>query len=151
MTKPDAKQAVRQTEPTSKAAQLREVMPEIEKKLAAGVQLGTIHKALTDAGFDLTFQTLKTYLYRYRKKHQAKTKGQQSALPALRTVGMPAPPQPGESESVSHETDSPETSTPRGPISMQELDRLMKPDPEEQAKDIARYERLAKEKWRKHK
>ncbi|MCP3041657.1 hypothetical protein [Xanthomonas euvesicatoria] len=148
MTKPDAKQAVRQTEPTSKAAQLREVMPEIEKKLAAGVQLGTIHKALTDAGFDLTFQTLKTYLYRYRKKHQAKTKGQQSAS---RTVGMPTPPQPGESESVSHETDSPETSTPRGPISMQELDRLMKPDPEEQAKDIARYERLAKEKWRKHK
>ncbi len=148
MTKPDAKQAVRQTEPTSKAAQLREVMPEIEKKLAAGVQLGTIHKALTDAGFDLTFQTLKTYLYRYRKKHQAKTKGQQSAS---RTVGMPTPPQPGESESVSHETDSPETSTPRGPISMQELDRLMKPDPEELAERAARYERLAKEKWRKHK
>ncbi|RWA36896.1 conjugal transfer protein TraD [Xylella fastidiosa] len=68
MTKPDAKQAVRETEPTTKAAQLREVMPEIEEKLAAGVQLGTIHKALTDAGFDLTFQTLKTYLYRYRKK-----------------------------------------------------------------------------------
>ncbi|TKA17517.1 conjugal transfer protein TraD, partial [Xanthomonas euvesicatoria pv. citrumelonis] len=78
MTKPDAKQAVRQTEPTTKAAQLREVMPEIEKKLAAGVQLRTIHKALTDAGFDLTFQTLKTYLYRYRKKHQAKTVGQQT-------------------------------------------------------------------------
>lgn len=148
MTKPDAKQAIRQTEPTTKAAQLREVMPEIEKKLAAGVQLGTIHKALTDAGFDLTFQTLKTYLYRYRKKHQAKPEGQQSAL---RPAGMPTPPQPGESESVSYDIDSPETPTSRGPISMQELDRLMKPDPAKQAEDIARYERLAKQKERSRK
>lgn len=148
MTKPDAKQAVRQTEPTTKAAQLREVMPEIEEKLAAGVQLGTIHKALTDAGFDLTFQTLKTYLYRYRKKHQAKTEGQQSAS---RTVGMPTPSQPSKTESVSYETDSTETPTSRGPISMQELDRLMKPDPAKQAEDLARYERLAKQQRRSRK
>ncbi|CCF69606.1 putative uncharacterized protein [Xanthomonas citri pv. punicae str. LMG 859] len=127
---------------------MREVMPVIEQRIAAGVRIADILKTLKDSGIDLTEATLKSYLYRYRKKHQAKTKGQQSAS---RTVGMPAPPQPGESESVSQETDSPETSTPRGPISMQELDRLMKPDPEEQAKDIARYERLAKEKWRKHK
>ncbi|WP_059025266.1 hypothetical protein, partial [Xanthomonas citri] len=114
----------------------------------AGVRIADILKTLKDSGIDLTEATLKSYLYRYRKKHQAKTKGQQSAS---QTVGMPAPPQPGESESVSHETDSAETPPSRGPISMQELDRVMKPDPEEQAKDIARYERLAKEKWRKHK
>ncbi|MGW8346797.1 conjugal transfer protein TraD, partial [Xanthomonas axonopodis pv. khayae] len=54
-------------------------------------------------------------------------------------------------ESVSYETDSAETPTSRGPISMQELDRLMKPDPAELAERAARYERLAKEKWRKHK
>lgn len=147
MTKPDAKEAVRQTKPTTKAAQLREVMPDIEKKLAAGVQLGTIHKALTDAGFDLTFQTLKTYLYRYRKKHQAKTEGQQSTS---RPASMPTPPQPSESESVSYETDAPETSPSRGPISMQELDRLMKPDPAEQAEKLARYERLGKQQRRNH-
>ncbi|ARR15497.1 hypothetical protein [Xanthomonas citri] len=108
----------------------------------------SVYGTLGVSGIDLTEATLKSYLYRYRKKHQAKTKGQQ---PASQTVGMPAPPQPGESESVSHETDSAETPPSRGPISMQELDRVMKPDPEEQAKDIARYERLAKEKWRKHK
>lgn len=34
---------------------------------------------------------------------------------------------------------------------MQELDRLMKPDPAEQAEDIARYERLAKQKERSRK
>ncbi|WP_237165377.1 hypothetical protein [Pandoraea vervacti] len=77
MTKTDAQQAIEQTAPTTKAAQLREVMPQIEKKLAAGVQLGTIHQALTDAGFELTFQTLKTYLYRYRK-HRAKSAGRQA-------------------------------------------------------------------------
>ncbi|AMV09381.1 hypothetical protein [Xanthomonas citri] len=151
MTKPDAKQAVRQTEPTTKAAQLREVMPEIEKKLAAGVQLRTIHKALTDAGFDLTFQTLKTYLYRYRKKHQAKTVGQQTESVGSRSAGTPTPASSQPDESVSDETDSSEPPTPRGPISMQELDRLMKPDPAKQAEDIARYERLAKQKERSRK
>ncbi|MFW9457742.1 conjugal transfer protein TraD [Xanthomonas euvesicatoria pv. euvesicatoria] len=148
MPKSDLTQALTAIEPKTKAAKVREVMPVIEQRIAAGVRIADILKTLRDSGIDLTEATLKSYLYRYRKKHQAKTKGQQSAS---RTVGMPTPPQPGESESVSHETDSPETSTPRGPISMQELDRLMKPDPEEQAKDIARYERLAKEKWRKHK
>ncbi|MBV6803188.1 conjugal transfer protein TraD [Xanthomonas axonopodis pv. cassiae] len=148
MPKSDLTQALTAIEPKTKAAKVREVMPVIEQRIAAGVRIADILKTLKDSGIDLTEATLKSYLYRYRKKHQAKTKGQQSAS---RTVGMPTPPQPGESESVSHETDSPETSTPRGPISMQELDRLMKPDPEEQAKDIARYERLAKEKWRKHK
>jgi hypothetical protein len=135
MAKPDARQAVRQTEPTTKAAQLRQVMPEIEKKLAAGVQLGTIHKALTDAGCDLTLQTLRTYLYRYRKKQKAKTEGPPSAT---RSVGVSARPEPGESESVSYDTGSPETARSRGPISMRELDRLMHPDPAEQANRLAR-------------
>ena len=63
MTKSDPKQAVRETEPTTKAARLRDVMPEIEKKLSVGVQLRAIHQALTGAGLDLSLQTLKTYLY----------------------------------------------------------------------------------------
>lgn len=148
MPRSDLTQALTAIEPKTKAAKVREVMPVIEQRIAAGVRIADILKTLKDSGIDLTEATLKSYLYRYRKKHQAKTKGQQSAS---QTVGMPAPPQPGESESVSHETDSAETPPSRGPISMQELDRVMKPDPEEQAKDIARYERLAKEKWRKHK
>ncbi|SMF98607.1 conjugal transfer protein TraD [Burkholderia singularis] len=150
MTKPDAKQAVRQTEPTTKAAQLREVMPEIEKKLAAGVQLGTIHKALTEAGFDLTFQTLKTYLYRYRKKHQAKAVVRQAEPVGSRSAGTPTPASSNPEELVSYDTDSSETPTSRGPISMQELDRLMKPDPAEQAEKLARYERLGKQQRRNH-
>lgn len=143
MTKPDAKQAVMQTEPTTKAAQLREVMPEIEKKLTAGVQLKTIHNALTGAGFDLTFQTLKTYLYRYRKKHQAKTVGQPTD--AARSPPADTPPSSLARKSVARDTHSSETSPSRQPISMQELDRLMKPDQGEQAEKLARYERLAQQ------
>lgn len=143
MTKSDAIEAVRRTEPTAKAARLREVMPEIERRLAAGVQLGTIHKALTDTGFELTFQTLKTYLYRYRKKHQAKTGAQQAKPVSPWFVGKPASSQLDESDS--YETDSPGTPLSRGPISTLELCGLLKSDPAEQAEEMAYYERLAKQ------
>ncbi|WP_234909671.1 hypothetical protein [Xanthomonas citri] len=94
MPKSDLTQALTAIEPKTKAAKVREVMPVIEQRIAAGVRIADILKTLKDSGIDLTEATLKSYLYRYRKKHQAKTKGQQSAS---QTVGMPAPPQPGES------------------------------------------------------
>lgn len=140
MIKSDAQQAIEQTAPTTKAAQLREVMPQIEAKLAAGVRLGTIHRALVEAGFELTFQTLKTYLYRYRKRRRVK--------PAA-----PASPRPGPSVSYQAGPRAPDSgrAAPRELLSIQELDRLMKPDPAELGERIARYERLAMEKERSRK
>ncbi|KLB39547.1 conjugal transfer protein TraD, partial [Xanthomonas euvesicatoria] len=88
---------------------------------------------------------------RYRKKHQAKTVRQQTESVGSRSAGTPTPASSQSDESVSDETYSSEPPTPRGPISMQELDRLMKPDPAKQAQDIARYERLAKQKERSRK
>ena len=125
-----------QAAPTTKAAQLREVMPEIEMKLATGTPLAAIHQALTHAGLDLTFKTLKTYLHRYRKKQRWKSVNQPP--PPVGAAGTPL-----QSASASLETD-----TPRGQISMQALDRLMKPDPADQAEKLARYERLAKQQRR---
>jgi len=118
-------------------------MPEIERRLAAGVQLATIHKALTDAGFELTFQTFKTYLYRYRKKHQGKTGAQQAKAVSPWSVSTPAASHLDESDS--YETGSPETPLSRGPISTPEVDRLLKSDPAEQAEKMAYYERIANE------
>lgn len=138
MMKPNLKQAVMQTVPTTKSAQLRDVMPDIENRLAAGVQLVAIHQALINAGLALTFQTLKTYLYRYRKKQQGKSQNQ-PAIP----VG-----QSGTSAQLQAAPASLETETLHGQISMQELDRLMKPDPVDQAEKLARYERLAKQQRR---
>ncbi|SAK93667.1 hypothetical protein AWB79_06986 [Caballeronia hypogeia] len=158
MTKLDPKQAVRDTEPTTKAARLRDVMPEIEKRLAVGVQLRAIHQALTGAGFDLTLQTLKTYLYRYRKKQRAQTAGQQTASAGAVPVDLPASSQVGESVSDDAQTlethevpKTPDTPPSREPMSMQALDRLMKPDPVQQAEKLARYERLAKQQRRSRK
>jgi hypothetical protein len=42
MAKLDARQVVNQIEPTTKAARLRTVMPDIEWKLAAGVRFAQI-------------------------------------------------------------------------------------------------------------
>lgn len=127
-----------QTVPTTKSAQLRGVMPDIESRLAAGVQLAVIHQALTNAGLDLTFKTFKTYLHRYRKKQQLKS---------LNQPAMPVGP-PGTSTPLRDASPSPETDAPHGQISMQQLDRLMKPDPVDQAEKLARYERLAKQQRR---
>lgn len=147
MTKTEAQQAIGQTAPTTKAAQLREVMPQIEAKLTAGVQLGTIHQALNDAGFELTFQTLKTYLYRYRKQQRARA-AQRPVVPGDPRSETPASACPQAPEPQATDARPPQ---PREPPSMQVLDRLMKPDPAELAERIARYERIAIEKERSRK
>jgi hypothetical protein len=147
MTTTDLKVAIRQAAPTTKASRLRSLMPDIECRVAEGVQLRTIHKALVDAGFDLTFQTLKTYLYRHRKKQQIA--GQQGQ--SLAGCPSDAMALTGSAQSISYET---EANTPRpsgGPVSILELDRLMKPDPAQQAADLARYERIAKQQRRNRK
>jgi hypothetical protein len=147
MTTTDLKQAIRQVEPTTKAARLRSLMPDIECRLAEGVQLGRIHKALVDAGFDLTFQTLKTYLYRHRKKQQIAGQQRRSSAPrpsdAKEIIGS--------AQSISYETEANTPGPSGGPVSIQELDRLMKPDPAQQAEDLARYERMAKQQRRSRK
>ncbi|CAJ3333245.1 Uncharacterised protein [Burkholderia pseudomallei] len=146
MPKSDLTQALTAIEPKTKAAKVREVMPVIEQRIAAGVRIADILKTLKDSGIDLTEATLKSYLYRYRKK-QGKTVGRQAEPVAPRSNSAPASTQSG--ESVSYETES-EPSTSGGPVSMQELDRLMNPDPAEQAEKMARYERLGKQQRRNH-
>ncbi|MEX3614424.1 MAG: conjugal transfer protein TraD [Burkholderia gladioli] len=147
MPKTDLTQALTAIEPKTKAAKVREVMPVIEQRIAAGVRIADILKTLQDSGIELTEATLKSYLYRYRKK-QGKTVGRQAEPVGPRSDNAPASTQTD--ESVSYETDS-EPSTSSEPVSMQELDRLMKPDPAKQAEDLARYERLAKQQRRSRK
>lgn len=147
MPKSDLTQALTAMEPKTKAAKVREVMPVIEQRIAAGVRIADILKTLQGRGIELTEATLKSYLYRYRKKQGKAGRRQKEFVGTRRSADLPAS-QPG--ESVSYETDGLETSRSRGPISMQELDRLMKPDPAEQAEKLARYERLGKQQRRNH-
>jgi hypothetical protein len=101
---------------------------------------------------------LKSYLYRYRQKQQVEEETAEQKLPA--NVQQPSATEPvsqrhySDSSSVSDSdlsTHAPSQGLPHEPMSMQELDRLMKPDPAEQAEKLARYERLAKQQRRSRK
>lgn len=59
--------AIEKVQATSKTARLREVLPEIEQRLAAGSRIADVVAALNDSGFEITIATLKSYLYRFRK------------------------------------------------------------------------------------
>ncbi len=66
--------AIRSTEPTTRTVQLRELLPAIEDRMAEGVRLSVIHRALLDSGaidFELTVASLRTYLSRFRKTRRA--------------------------------------------------------------------------------
>ena len=122
-------EALSAIEPRTKAAKVRAVMPLIEQRIAAGVRIADILVAMNSSGLDITEATLKSYLYRYRKKKGRPTKRQ-----AMSTATE---------KNVSYETDLPENKNQ--PVLMQQLDRLLKPDPETLADDVKRYERLAKQ------
>ena len=53
------------------AAKLRELMPEIDRQVRAGVQHDDIVETLNANGFDVNLNTFRSYLYRYRKKRRA--------------------------------------------------------------------------------
>ena len=135
----DARRALEALAPKTTSGKLREVLPLIEQKLAAGVRISEIVTALNGAGFSLSEATLKSFLYRERKKAGKAAAGEP---PAGNITAA----------SVSYETKAPvaapvpsSASAARVPLSPQELHALIHPDPAKQAEDMARYERLAKE------
>lgn len=133
------KLAISRMEPTSTSAKIRQVMPEIEEKLAAGVRLGEIHKVLLSAGFNLSIHTLKTYIYRHRKKERPVARKEESFRKSVSGNDFL---QRDRSNAAS--LAAPERFASREPLSIQNIDRLMKPSSSEQAEKLARYELLAK-------
>lgn len=68
MTKQQKLQAaVEKLETRKKSARLRALLPDIEKRIAAGTGIADIAQALSDNGLPITLATLKSYLYRARK------------------------------------------------------------------------------------
>ncbi|CAM2156612.1 HTH marR-type domain-containing protein [Pararobbsia alpina] len=61
------RRAVEETEAGTKSARLRQVMPEIEQRLAAGARISDVVETLNRNGLPITIATLKSYLYRFRK------------------------------------------------------------------------------------
>lgn len=78
----DLRAAIAAVPERSVAAQLRKVMPEIDRRVREGASYEAVVEALRRSGVDLTVNTLKSYLYRWRKRQ-----GQQEPIPA---AGPPA-------------------------------------------------------------
>lgn len=111
-------------EPKTKAARVKSMHNLIESKIKDGVQLAQIVAILNQAGLDINTATLKSYLYRLRRENR-------NALPQANNSITP-------SDSPS---ESPRSS---GSTTIQEIDSIIHQDPESQANELAKYERLAR-------
>jgi len=116
-------------EPKTKAARIKAMHSLIESKIKDGVQISQIVAILNEAGLDINAVTLKSYLYRLRRKTSS-TQPQ-----ATKTK-----------DSVDHSSES-LRSTQSSTI--QDIDSIIHQDPASQANEISKYERLAKYNRRK--
>ena len=145
----EALQAIRQLEPITIAGRLRPLMPEIERKLADGVRLAAIHRALVGVGFDMTLQTLSAYVSRHRKR-AAKTVPRSTTPTAAPVAAAPAgiAPSAGNQDRALPITRSAlvaASARRHEPPSPQEQLRLLRSDPDEEAVEMDGYDRMGKE------
>ena len=137
MAKLDLATALQAVEPETKAAQIRQVMPIIEQQLKAGVRRQAILDVLKAQGIEITMETLKSYLYRYRKSVKAGTVEAPASQPNLQSAAAVAPAEI--SVSVSYDT-KPESEEPPAPMAPTELNKIMNPGDDVNASELARYE-----------
>lgn len=134
MAKLDLATALQAVEPETKAAQIRQVMPIIEQQLKAGVRRQAILDVLKAQGIEISMETLKSYLYRYRKSVKAGTVEAPASEPRLQSAA------PAEkSGSVSYDIE-PENEEPPPPMAPTELNKIMNPGDDVNASELARYE-----------
>ena len=137
MAKLDLATALQAVEPETKAAQIRQVMPIIEQQLKAGVRRQAILDVLKAQGIEITMETLKSYLYRYRKSVKAGTVEAPASQPNLQSAAAVAPAEI--SVSISCDT-KPESEEPPAPMAPTELNKIMNPGDDVNASELARYE-----------
>lgn len=140
MARLDLVTALKAVEPETKAAQIRQVMPIIEQQLKAGVRRQAILDVLKEQGIEIGMETLKSYLYRYRKA--LKAEGKSDAVDVPKQPAMEAQPQvqpEPKTESVSYDADKDDQQQP-APMAPNELSKIMNPGDDVNASELARYE-----------
>ena len=140
MARLDLATALKAVEPETKAAQIRQVMPIIEQQLKAGVRRQAILDVLKEQGIEIGMETLKSYLYRYRKA--LKAEGKTDAVDVPKQPAMEAQPQvqpEPKTESVSYDSDKDDKQQP-APMAPSELSKIMNPGDDVNASELARYE-----------
>nr|WP_228857466.1 hypothetical protein [Pseudomonas syringae]QOQ33312.1 hypothetical protein [Pseudomonas syringae pv. actinidiae] len=127
--------------PESKAAKIRKVMPLIEQQLSAGVRRQVILDVLKQQGIELSMETLKSYLYRYRKAQRQKpTQSTQTTNPAPSIQPVDERGEPERNGGVSYDTDSEHEGSQTAPLGPSELSKIMNPGDDQNASDLAMYE-----------
>lgn len=137
MAKLDLATALQAVEPVTKAAQIRQVMPIIEQQLKAGVRRQAILDVLKEQGIEISMETLKSYLYRYRKSVKAGEVKAPADVPSSQTAAS-VPEAPAEKPgSVSYDAEPQDSPAPMAP---NELSKIMNPGDDVNASELARYE-----------
>lgn len=135
MAKLDLATALQAVEPVTKAAQIRQVMPIIEQQLKAGVRRQAILDVLKAQGVEISMETLKSYLYRYRKSVKA---GEVKAPADVPKTAASVPEAPAEKPgSITYDTEPQDSPAPMPP---NELSKIMNPGDDVNASELARYE-----------
>ena len=139
MAKLDLATALQAVEPETKAAQIRQVMPIIEQQLKAGVRRQAILTVLKEQGIEISMETLKSYLYRYRKSVKAGTVEAPANVPNSQSAAVvpEATAEKLEIESYDTKTESQDLPAPMAP---NELSKIMNPGDDVNASELARYE-----------
>lgn len=136
MAKLDLATALQAVEPVTKAAQIRQVMPIIEQQLKAGVRRQAILDVLKAQGIEISMETLKSYLYRYRKSVKAGEVKAPADVPSSQTAASVSEAPAEKPGSVSYD---PELDEP-APMPPNELSKIMNPGDDVNASELARYE-----------
>lgn len=144
MARLDLATALKAVEPETKAAQIRQVMPIIEQQLKAGVRRQAILDVLKEQGIEIGMETLKSYLYRYRKALKAEAKS--DALDVPKPPAMKAQSQvqlEPKTDSVSYDADKEDQQQPPS-MAPSELSKIMNPGDDVNASELARYESVGR-------
>ena len=139
MAKRDLATALQAVEPETKAAQIRQVMPIIEQQLKAGVRRQAILNVLKEQGIEISMETLKSYLYRYRKSVKAGTGEAPANEPSSQSAAVVLEAPTEKPEVISYDT-KPESQDPPAPMAPTELSKIMNPGDDVNASELARYE-----------
>ena len=139
MAKLDLATALQAVEPETKAAQIRQVMPIIEQQLKAGVRRQAILNVLKEQGIEISMETLKSYLYRYRKSVKAGTVEAPANMPNSQSAAVVPEATAEKPEIVSYDTKTESQDLP-APMAPNELSKIMNPGDDVNASELARYE-----------
>lgn len=139
MAKLDLATALQAVEPETKAAQIRQVMPIIEQQLKAGVRRQAILNVLKEQGIEISMETLKSYLYRYRKSVKAGTVEASANVPSSQSAAVVPEATAEKPEIVSYDTKTESQDLP-APMAPNELSKIMNPGDDVNASELARYE-----------